>query len=62
MSTGNVVDLTRDLGIEAALVSIEYKIPMADSIIYATARLHHATVWTLDSHFKDLPGVEWMEK
>ena len=62
MSTFEVVDLTRDLAIEAALVSMEFKIPMADSIIYATARSYNATVWTLDAHFKGLPGVEWMEK
>lgn len=62
MSTFEVVELTRDLAIEAALVSIEFKIPMADSIIYATARSFNAAVWTLDTHFKGLPGVEWMEK
>lgn len=62
MSSGNVVDLTRDLAIEAALVSLEFRIPMADSIIYATAREFDAELWTLDAHFKGLPGVDWMEK
>ena len=62
MSSGNVVDLTRDLAIEAALISVEHKIPMADSIIYATAREYGAELWTLDSHFKRLPGVVWLER
>lgn len=62
MSTGIVVDLTRDLAIDAALLSVEHKLPMADSIIYATVRAFDAELWTLDAHFKGLDGVVWMEK
>lgn len=62
MSSGTIVDLTRDLAIESALISIEHKLPMADSIIYATAREYDAELYTLDAHFKGLPGVAWMEK
>jgi predicted nucleic acid-binding protein len=62
LSAGKVVDLTRDLAIEAALLSDEHKLPMADSIIYATALSHDAEVWTLDAHFKGLPGVVWLER
>lgn len=62
MSAGKVVDLTRDLAIEAALISAEHKLPMADSIIYATALSHDAEVWTLDAHFKWLAGVVWLER
>lgn len=62
LSAGKVVDLTRDLAIEAALISTEHKLPMADSIIYATALSHVAEVWTLDAHFKGLPGVVWLER
>ncbi|MBA4383819.1 MAG: VapC toxin family PIN domain ribonuclease [Anaerolinea sp.] len=62
MSAGEVVDLTRDQAIEAALISAEHKLPMADSIIYATALSHDAEVWTLDAHFKGLAGVVYLEK
>ena len=62
ISAGKVVDLNRDLAIEAALISAEHKLPMADSIIYATALSHDAEVWTLDAHFKGLPGVVWLER
>jgi predicted nuclease of predicted toxin-antitoxin system len=36
--------------------------PMADSIIYATARMHDSIVWTQDSHFKDLESVKYFKK
>jgi predicted nucleic acid-binding protein len=35
---------------------------MADSIILATARAHQATLWTQDAHFKEIPGVRYIEK
>jgi len=43
-------------------LSLEHKLPMADSIILATARAYKATLWTQDEHFKNLPGVEYIEK
>jgi predicted nucleic acid-binding protein len=62
MAIGLVADLTQDLALLAADLSIEHKIPMADSIILATARAHDATLWTQDEHFKDLAGVKYIEK
>jgi predicted nucleic acid-binding protein len=41
---------------------VENKIPMADSIILATARLYGATVWTLDEDFSGLPDVRFYQK
>jgi toxin FitB len=58
MRQGNVVDLTEDLALSASLISITYKLPMADSMIYATAKAHAATIWTQDEDFKDLPKVK----
>jgi len=46
----------------AAELSYELKLPLADSIILATARLHQATLWTQDEHFKGLEGVQYIEK
>ncbi|HAJ95871.1 MAG TPA: VapC toxin family PIN domain ribonuclease, partial [Actinobacteria bacterium] len=39
-----------------------FKIPMADSLIYSTARDHNAIVWTQDVDFKDLEGVQYFKK
>jgi predicted nucleic acid-binding protein len=59
---GEVLDLTPSLAMSAAMLSAELKLPMADSIILATARAHDATLWTQDEHFKGLEGVKYVEK
>lgn len=60
--SGQVVDITAGTALHAAELSIRHKLPMADSLILATAHLHHATLWTQDEHFKGLEGVEYVEK
>jgi predicted nucleic acid-binding protein len=55
MTAGIVVDLT----VELALLASTYALPMADSIIYATAQKNRATLWTQDELFKGLPGVRF---
>jgi len=62
MSLGQVVDLDRDLAVSAAQLSLETKLAMADSIILATAQAHAAVLWTQDEHFKNIPGVQYIEK
>ena len=62
MAHGREVELNRKIDIEAAQISHQQKLSMADSIILATARLHHATLWTQDEHFKGLDGVKYIEK
>jgi predicted nucleic acid-binding protein len=62
MYDGKVVDLDREIALLAADVSYEIKIPMADSIILATARAHDAILWTQDEHFKDVEGVKYKQK
>jgi predicted nucleic acid-binding protein len=59
---GKVIDLTAPLAMSAALLSFEYKLPMADSIILATAREHRATLWTQDERFEGLENVQYIEK
>lgn len=59
---GMVIELSGELALEAANLAIEYKLPLADSIILATARAHNATLWTQDEHFKDIEGVQYIEK
>ncbi|HEY9152126.1 MAG TPA: type II toxin-antitoxin system VapC family toxin [Anaerolineales bacterium] len=62
MSYGREIELDREIAIEAAQISIELKLAMADSIILATGRANDAIVWTQDSHFKDIEGVKYSEK
>jgi predicted nucleic acid-binding protein len=62
MSHGREVELNRNIAIEAAQISRELKLALADSIILATARAHNATLWTQDEHFKGLEGVKYVEK
>lgn len=62
MYRGQLVALNDEVALQAALLSLEHKLPLADSIILATAHLHQATLWTQDIHFKGLPGVEYIEK
>jgi predicted nucleic acid-binding protein len=62
MYGGQVVDLTRELALTAAQISVERKLPMADSIILATANSHNATLWTQDEHFEDIEGVKFIKK
>jgi len=61
MKQGSVVDITEDVALSAALISLKHELPMADSLIYATARAHGATLWTQDDHFSELPGVKYRE-
>jgi len=62
MKQGTEIDFTSRLALEAAKISLEYKIPMADSIILATAQANEAIVWTQDDDFKDLEGVQYFPK
>jgi toxin FitB len=62
MRQATVVDLEADLAIEAARLGIEFRLPLADSIILATARAHHAVLWTQDEHFDGIPGVKYISK
>lgn len=62
MYDGEVVDLDREIALVAADLSIELKLPMADSIILATAQTRDATLWTQDEHFKDIEGVKYVAK
>jgi toxin FitB len=62
MAQGLVVDLNMEIAINAAKISVELRLPMADSIILATARAYSATFWTQDADFQDIEGVQYVEK
>ena len=58
MQRGRVVNIDLGLALDAAVNGL----PMADSLIYATARQHQAELWTQDAHFEGLPGVKLFAK
>ena len=62
MQQGHVADLDTSIAINAARIGADLKLPLADSIILATASAHRALVWTQDAHFKGIPGVKYKEK
>jgi predicted nucleic acid-binding protein len=62
MQQGNIVDLDATLAMSAARLSLELKLPMADSIILATASAHKATLWTQDDDFEGLTNVKYIVK
>ena len=59
MKRGIVVPLESNLAVAAAEIGLQLQLPLADSIIYATAIKFGALVWTLDADFKDLPAVKY---
>ena len=59
MHQGRLADLTASLAIEAARLSCSTRLPMADSIMLATARAYGATLWTQDADFAGVPGVRY---
>jgi predicted nucleic acid-binding protein len=62
MHQGRIVDLTTSIALEAAKISADLKISMAGSIILATTRAYSAILWTQDADFKEIDGVEYIEK
>jgi predicted nucleic acid-binding protein len=62
MHTGQILDIDESLALSAAQISIESKLPMADSLILAAARANHATLWTQDEHFKGMADVKYVQK
>ena len=58
MQQGHLVELDVPTALQAACNGL----PMADSIIYATAQLHRAELWTQDAHFEGLSGVRYFPK
>jgi predicted nucleic acid-binding protein len=62
MMTGQVVELDAAIALSAARLSIQHRLPMADSVMLATARAHAATLWTQDADFRGIDGVMYIER
>jgi toxin FitB len=62
MHQGLIVPLDASLALRAARISSDLKLPLADSVILATAQTYLGVIWTQDAHFKGLEGVRYTEK
>ena len=62
MKNGIVISINSEIALLASDVSKQYKLPMADSIIYATAVLYDAEIYTQDKHFQNLERIHYFAK
>jgi len=62
MQKGKMIDLTANIAMNASKFSLQYNLPMADSIVLATARVYKCTIWTQDSDFRNIDGVNYFPK
>jgi toxin FitB len=62
MMQGQVVELDSTLALSAARLSGDLKMPMADSMILATAKAFDAELWTQDADLKGIEKVNYIEK
>ena len=58
MREGQVIDVNLNIALGAAATGL----PLANSLIYATAQTRGAILWTQDAHFKALAGVKYFSK
>jgi AbrB family looped-hinge helix DNA binding protein len=62
MQEGRVVSMDTATALTAARIGADMKLPLADSVILATARAHDAVVWTQDADFETIPRVKFRAK
>jgi toxin FitB len=62
MQQGRVVDLDVPISLRAAQLGLEHKLPLADSVMLATAEAFEAVLWTQDSDFEGVHGVQFRQK
>lgn len=59
MQQGKIAEMDSRTALSAARISVDNKLPLADSVMLATARLNNAVLWTQDSHFEGIPNVKY---
>ena len=62
MHQGLIVPLDAVIALRAARIGSDLQLPLADSVILATARTYHGVIWTQNAHFKGLEGVRYTER
>jgi predicted nucleic acid-binding protein len=59
MQKGKIIDLNANIAMDGSKLSLQHNLPMADSIILATARVYDCVIWTQDSDFQHIEGVNY---
>ena len=62
LSQGHAAAVTTTIALQAAKLSVELKLAMADSIILSTARSYNATLWSQDADFEGIEGVQFIAR
>lgn len=62
LQQSSIIPMDENIAMYSAKIGSQRHLAMADSIILATAQIHHATLWTQDADFKGLAGVKYFEK
>ena len=62
MQKGTIVNLTTSIAMNASRLSLQHKLPMADSIILSTAQYYECIIWTQNSDFENLSNVKFFPK
>ncbi len=62
MQKGKVIDLNTKIAMNASKLSLQYNLPMADSIILATAQAYKCVIWTQDTDFQNIENVKYFSK
>lgn len=62
MKQGRVIPLDSELAMDAAKFGVIHKLPLADSIIFASAQKYSAVLWTQDNDFEGLENIRYISK
>jgi predicted nucleic acid-binding protein len=62
MQQAEVIELDATLALRSAKLGLAHQLPLADSLMYATAQAFDATLWTQDADSENFPGVRYLPK
>ena len=62
LSYGRMIELDRKMAIDAARISADRKLGIADSLILAATLEFDATLWTQDADFKNISNVKYFPR
>lgn len=62
LKNARIVEINPAIALNAAVLSKNYHLHMAEGLLLATAFYENAVLWTMDAHFKEIPGVKYFEK
>jgi len=62
MRQSQIIDIDESLALSGAKLALQHRLAMADSLIYAVALAHGATLWTQDDDFSHIPDVRYFVK